>query len=100
MQNAILFSALKSADHARVEVTARRDNGSLNLTIYDNGVGIDESIRPHLFNMFFTGHEKSKGNGLGLYMVSKCVSVLFGTITLESEPNRYTKFSISLPTTP
>jgi signal transduction histidine kinase len=100
MQNAIIFSSLKSTDHARVEVTAQRDNGSLKLTIYDNGIGIDESIRPHLFNMFFTGHEKSKGNGLGLYMVSKCVSVLFGTITLESEPNRYTKFSISLPTTP
>jgi signal transduction histidine kinase len=100
MQNAIIFSSLKSTDHARVEVTAQRDNGSLKLTIYDNGIGIDESIRPHLFNMFFTGHEKSKGNGLGLYMVSKCVSVLFGTIALESEPNRYTKFSISLPTTP
>jgi signal transduction histidine kinase len=100
MQNAIIFSSLKNTDHARVEVTAQRDNGSLKLTIYDNGIGIDESIRPHLFNMFFTGHEKSKGNGLGLYMVSKCVSVLFGTITLESEPNRYTKFSISLPTTP
>jgi signal transduction histidine kinase len=100
MHNAILFSSLKSTDHARVEVTVKRDHGSLNLTIYDNGIGIDESIRPHLFNMFFTGHEKSKGNGLGLYMVSKCVSVLFGTITLESEPNRYTRFNVSLPTTP
>jgi signal transduction histidine kinase len=98
MENAIHFSQLKSADHARVEVTARRENGTLNLTVYDNGIGIDESIRPNLFNMFFTGHEKAKGNGLGLYMVSKCVSVLFGTITLESEPNRFTKFKVSLPT--
>lgn len=98
MENAINFSHVKSPQHARVEITARREKGRLNLTVYDNGIGIEEEIRPRLFNMFFAGNEKTKGNGLGLYMVSKCVAVLFGTITFESEPNRFTKFNITLPT--
>ena len=97
IENAITFSAMKHSGHARVEITAQRTNGNLVITVYDNGVGIDEAVRPQIFNMFFAGHEKSKGNGLGLYMVSKCVSELSGTITLESELNRFTKFTISLP---
>jgi signal transduction histidine kinase len=47
--------------------------------------------------MFFKGNENSKGNGLGLYIVQKSVQALEGKITVESEPDRYTKFIVSLP---
>jgi two-component system cell cycle sensor histidine kinase/response regulator CckA len=47
--------------------------------------------------MFFTGHEKSKGNGLGLYTVHKCVQALGGKIFVATETGRYTRFRIVLP---
>jgi signal transduction histidine kinase len=97
LENAVFFTSLKHTGHARVEIMVRCTGGDLKVSVYDNGVGIDESIRPQLFNMFFTGHEMSKGNGLGLYMVNKCVLALHGRITLESEANRYTKFEVILP---
>jgi signal transduction histidine kinase len=97
LENAIFFSSLKHTEHARVELTVRRETQKLVLTVYDNGVGIEDSIRPQLFNMFFAGHEKSKGHGLGLYLVNKCVTILLGTITIDSEPNKYARFSVILP---
>jgi signal transduction histidine kinase len=97
IENAVFFSSLKNREHARVEVKATKIGNDTELQIYDNGVGIEESIRPKLFHMFFTGHEKSKGNGLGLYTVHKCVQALGGKIFVASEADRYTRFRIVLP---
>jgi len=72
-------------------------NKNVVISIYDNGVGIDESIRSKIFDMFFMGHEKSEGNGLGLYTVRKCVQAMHGKIEVESEVGRYTKFIVSIP---
>ncbi len=97
IENAIFFSALKNPEHARVEVKVSREVNDLELCIYDNGIGIEESIRPRIFDMFFTGHEMSKGNGLGLYMVYKCIVALHGKISMESEVGRYTLFRVMIP---
>ncbi len=97
LENAIFFSALKGKEHARVEVGAFVKNKNVVISIYDNGVGIDESIRSKIFDMFFMGHEKSEGNGLGLYTVRKCVQAMHGKIEVESEVGRYTKFIVSIP---
>lgn len=97
VENAIFFSALKNPQHARVEIKAVLVGTEIEISVYDNGVGIDQSLHPKLFNMFFTGHEKSKGNGLGLYSVHKCVQAMYGHIKVETESERYTKFRIFLP---
>ena len=60
-------------------------------------MGIDESIKPRLFDMFFTGHEKAKGNGLGLYAVHKSVMALYGKIRVESEVGRFARISVVIP---
>jgi len=97
IENGIFFSVLKNPDHARVEIKAVMSGKGVELSVHDNGVGIPESIRPKLFKMFFVGNEESKGNGLGLYTVQKCVEVLHGKIMVESEVGRYTKFVIIFP---
>ncbi len=97
IENAIFFSVLKNPEHARVEVKVNKVGNDLELSVYDNGIGIEESIRPRIFDMFFTGHEMSKGNGLGLYMVHKCIVALRGKITVESEVGRYTTFKVLIP---
>lgn len=99
VENAVFFSSMKNPDHARVEIKAQVNGQGVELSVYDNGIGIDDSLRPQLFNMFFTGHELSKGNGLGLYTVQRCVRALSGNVVVESEVGRYTKFKISLPYT-
>ena len=73
------------------------NGANVELNVYDNGVGIEDAIRPKLFQMFFVGNEKSKGSGLGLYIVYKCLDALNGIITVESEVGRYTKFTIIFP---
>jgi signal transduction histidine kinase len=97
MENAIFFSLLKNPKKAYIEMKITKNEKSIEFSVYDNGVGIEESIQPNIYNMFFNGHEMSKGNGLGLYTVYKCVNELDGKIIIESKTGEYTKFKITLP---
>ena len=97
IENAFFYSVMKDSKNAQVQLTATVKEDQLEISLYDNGIGVDDSISPKLFDMFFKGNENSKGNGLGLYIVQKSVQALEGKITVESEPDRYTKFIVSLP---
>ncbi|WP_417820717.1 two-component system sensor histidine kinase NtrB [Terasakiella sp.] len=66
----------------------------LMVSIQDNGPGIPEDLRPHLFEPFVT--TKQKGSGLGLALVAKMVGDHGGLIECESEPKK-TIFRIMLP---
>jgi signal transduction histidine kinase len=50
-----------------------------------------------IFDMFYRGSERSKGNGLGLYLVRKAVQKLHGNIEVDSEEGKYACFVISFP---
>jgi len=99
IENAVFFARLRSADHARVEVKVSTQDSTLQLSVYDNGVGIEENIQMEIFNMFFIGHESSRGSGLGLYVVKKATEALHGSVGVESERGHYTRFVVSLPLT-
>jgi two-component system nitrogen regulation sensor histidine kinase GlnL len=64
------------------------------VSVEDNGDGIPESIRPHIFDAFVTG--KQSGTGLGLALVAKIVGEHGGLIELENMPRR-TIFRVFLP---
>lgn len=64
------------------------------VSIHDNGAGIPEDIRPHLFDPFITA--KVNGTGLGLALVAKIVNDHGGVIEFDSEPH-HTVFRIMLP---
>ncbi len=97
IENALFYSKMGDRPVAIVEFTAKAKADLVEFSVYDNGVGVDNAIRPKLFEMFFKGNEKSSGNGLGLYVVQKSVQALRGTITMESEPGSYTKFIVKIP---
>lgn len=67
------------------------------VTISDNGPGIPEEIRPHLFEPFVT--TKINGTGLGLALVAKIVGDHGGVIELDAQSGR-TAFRILLPVAP
>jgi signal transduction histidine kinase len=100
VENAIFFASLKrSDDPVFVDVKARTHDDKIEISVYDNGIGIPKLIQPRIFNMFFSGNEGSKGSGLGLYTAKKCVTALHGDISFESEEGKFTRFTVVIPIT-
>lgn len=66
------------------------------LTVLDEGTGIPDAIRPHIFEPLFTT-KGDAGTGLGLPTCLNIVSEARGSISVESRPNRGTTFRIRLP---
>lgn len=88
---------LKTAYRAGLKVrTPRGDAASLPLqiTISDNGTGVPDDLREHIFEPFVTS--KATGSGLGLALVSKIVADHGGVISCDSSPG-YTTFRLLLP---
>lgn len=67
------------------------------ITVEDNGIGIEDEHLIKIFGMFFRATEKSKGTGLGLYIVKSMVDKLGGQIEVKSKHEKGTTFSVELP---
>ncbi|HWR71549.1 MAG TPA: PAS domain S-box protein [Nitrospirota bacterium] len=67
------------------------------LSVADTGAGIPPEIKDKIFEPFFTTKERGKGTGLGLSMAYGVVREHDGYITVQSELNKGTTFSIFLP---
>jgi signal transduction histidine kinase len=97
IDNALFFSSMRKDRRPRISIVSRLENGLLFISVHDNGIGMEESIRVKLWDMFFVGNELSKGNGLGLYIVLKSVQSLNGKVDVQTEPGNYSRFSVTLP---
>jgi len=67
------------------------------LSIADDGTGIPDEVRPHLFRPYFTTKAPGHGTGLGLAMVAELVRIHHGDLDLESQAGRGTTVRIYLP---
>ncbi|MCC5834555.1 MAG: PAS domain S-box protein [Opitutales bacterium] len=67
------------------------------LSVQDEGTGMDKDVIEHVFEPFFTTKERGKGTGLGLSSVAGIVRSHGGFVTVESRLGKGSKFSIFLP---
>jgi signal transduction histidine kinase len=96
ISNAINFID-KSKTESFLKITISISAEEAQIEFRDNGIGIEKIHLSSIFNMFYRATERSLGSGLGLYVVKESVEKLDGKIFVESEPNQWTRFRISLP---
>ena len=89
-----LSTAYRHGVRLAVPGSTQRVHLPLVVTVRDNGPGIGDDIRPHLFKPFVTS--KPSGSGLGLALVAKIVADHGGLIQVDSRPGR-TEFALHLP---
>jgi signal transduction histidine kinase len=98
----VLVNLLQNAREAivgkgRILITAHADeNQSVVITIEDDGPGIAKSKLDKIFQPYFT--TKEKGTGLGLSIVKHNVELYGGTVQVESELGKGTRFVLQFPT--
>jgi len=82
-----------------ITITARKQGDTIELIFKDNGLGIDLSLfGDHLFGLYKRFHPHLEGKGIGLFMVKSQVEVLGGQISLTSEVNKGTTFTLVFKT--
>ena len=94
---AVLKKAGEPGYQPSVSLVLRIQADKLQVVIRDNGVGIEETIKTKVFSPFFTTKPTAEAAGTGLYLSREVVLNHKGTIAIESEKDKYTEVTITLP---
>jgi signal transduction histidine kinase len=98
LQNLIENAIKYSRPHKPfVKISVHRGDDCIQITVDDNGLGIDEAHQAKIFDMFYRASERAKGSGLGLYILKRAVERLNGTIALTSKLQEGSTFVVTLP---
>jgi signal transduction histidine kinase len=100
----LIDNAVKySPEGGRVEVAAQRRNGHVRFTVKDEGIGIPEEEREHIFEKFTRLDPEMRhgigGTGLGLYICHELVGLMGGTIWVTDNQARGSIFTFEIPAT-
>jgi signal transduction histidine kinase len=86
----------KDKDSHTIRLDIRRELQWMVIEVEDNGMGMDQETREKIFSLFFSS-KGIKGTGLGLFISNKIVDKHGGSIGVDSEPGRGTRFEVRLP---
>ena len=95
LMNLVSNAVQAMPEGGKLEISAHRVGDEIIIEVQDSGVGIPEEVKPNLFTPLFT--TKAKGQGFGLPAVKRMTEALGGTVNIESEEGKGTRFMISLP---
>ena len=95
LENAVKFTP----DGGEITITAQKKEPWLVITFQDSGIGMPPEVQAHIFDKFYQGDtsHKKKGNGLGLALVRRIVTLYNGSIEVDSLPGAGSTFRIFLP---
>ena len=98
----LINNAVKNTEEgSEITVLSERTEAFVTVSVCDNGPGIPDQIKPHVFEMFYTGQNKiadgRRGLGLGLALCKSIVEAHGGTITLKDNLPMGCCFTFSLP---
>ena len=95
--NAIKFSS----EGAAIGVKGEVKNGNAKISVTDKGIGISSDDQEHLFSSFFRGKNaiNIQGTGLGLHIVRRYIDLLGGDVQVQSELNKGTTITFTIPIT-
>jgi PAS domain S-box-containing protein len=97
----LLSNAFKFTFHGEIEVSLRPAGDRVELVVRDTGTGIPAADIPHLFERFYRVSNARgrtfEGSGIGLALVHELVKLHGGTVRVESELNRGSTFTVSIP---
>ena len=96
LNNAVKYSRIGG----EVEITTAENNGSVIVTVTDNGVGIAKEDLPHIFDDFYSGKSRPEGersSGVGLAITKRIIEAHDGEVSIKSKLGEGSAFSIHLP---
>lgn len=95
LNNAVKFTP----ENGSIEITAVCKEEEITVSISDNGIGMDQKTAAHIFEKYYQGsnsHRKG-GNGIGLSIVRRIVTLCGGTVNVISTPEVGSTFIVNLP---
>ena len=99
--NNLIRNAIKFTEKGEVVVCLETDEHRIYIHVQDTGVGISPAFIPYLFDEFrqeSQGLTRSyEGNGLGLAITKRLIELMGGEITVESEKEQGSRFTVSFP---
>lgn len=95
----LLSNAIKYTKAGSVSLKTGYGNGTLSIMVEDTGSGMSEEERQRVFGEFerLSNAATQDGFGLGLSIVKRIVDMMHGTIRLESEKSRGSRFTVEIP---
>lgn len=77
-----------------IKIEIKEQDGQLYVSVWDNGDGIPDEIQDKIFNIYYRGNLKSKGAGLGLFVVKNAIKILNAVCRIKSIHKEYCQFDI------
>jgi signal transduction histidine kinase len=100
LQN-FITNAIKYTENGSVTIGAQPDPKGVRFSVTDTGIGISKSDQEKVFDKFFRSEDfrtrQNNGTGLGLYVTMKLARLLHAEISVESELNHGSTFTIFIP---
>ncbi len=97
VSNAIHFHRTEGNYKPYIKISLAMANGYYVIQVEDNGRGIGKAHIDRIFDMFYRASEDSQGSGLGLYILKESVTKMDGEVSVSSEEDQGTTFTIKLP---
>jgi signal transduction histidine kinase len=95
--NLVVNAIQAMPEGGRVILRTSHDDEQVSLTVDDNGIGMSDEVQRNIFTPFFTTKDINEGTGLGLAVVHGIAASHGGTVQVQSELGRGSRFEIRLP---